>query len=86
MSKKKYKTKKKITKARKSKPKYSKGTVRIYHSFEEAERADLQYAADQNPIERLRETVELILRVYGVTREMLLKQKPNNRVTITYNE
>jgi hypothetical protein len=50
--------------------------LRIFHSFEEAAEAEALADAQQTPVERLRETVELILKVYGVTREQL---KARNR-------
>ncbi|MES2703143.1 MAG: hypothetical protein V4649_10915 [Bacteroidota bacterium] len=56
--------------------------ISIFTSFEDAARAEALVAAQQSPIERLRETVELILRVYGVTREELNNRKKSNRITI----
>ena len=59
-----------------------KPRLRIYNSFEEAAEAEARDAAEQSPIERIRETVELILRVYGVTREELMARKKTRRITI----
>jgi hypothetical protein len=57
-------------------------TVHIYSNFEEAEAAQIKKVACQSPEERIKETVELILRAYGVTREELKDRKTNNTVTI----
>ncbi len=48
--------------------------LRIFKSFEEADEAEARDAAIQSPVERIRETVELILRVYGVSREQLMSR------------
>ncbi|HMG14558.1 MAG TPA: hypothetical protein VK590_03860 [Saprospiraceae bacterium] len=58
-------------------------TVKIFSSFEEAELSEIQAILKQDPIERLRETVELILRVYGVSREELKTWPPFKRITFT---
>lgn len=58
------------------------GKLQIFKSFEEAAEAEaLQYAL-QAPIERIRETVELILRTYGVTREQLIARRKKLHITI----
>ena len=57
--------------------------IRIYTSHEERAAAEAAESAGQTPVERLRETVELILRVYGVTREELAARKKSKRITIT---
>jgi hypothetical protein len=56
--------------------------LRIYKSFEEQAEAETAEVALQPPLERIRETVELILRVYGVTREQLNNRKRSNRINI----
>ncbi len=57
--------------------------LRIFKSFEEAAEADAADIANQAPVERLRETVELILRVYGVTREQLKARDKKFHINIT---
>ena len=57
--------------------------LRVYHSFEEQAAAEALDAANQPPLERIRETVELILRVYGVTREQLVARRKKLHITIT---
>ena len=57
--------------------------VKVFNSFEEAELSEIQAVLKQTPKERLRETVELILRVYGVSREELKSWPPYKRVTFT---
>ncbi len=56
--------------------------IRIFKSFEESEQDKTAYIISQSPIERLRQTVELILRVYNVTRESSKEKKQNKRITI----
>ena len=56
--------------------------LRIFKSFEEANEADAFDSAMQPPVERLRETVELILRVYGVTREQLKARNKKRHINI----
>ena len=60
--------------------------VRFFHSFEEQAAAEAQDAADRTHIERIRDTVQLILRAYGVTQEMLNKRERDWKITITKYE
>ena len=62
---------------------YRKTNLRIYHSFEEAEAGEIEESAKRDPVERIRDTVKLILRVYGYTQEELYAQKTSNKITIT---
>ncbi|MGF1924327.1 MAG: hypothetical protein ACQUHE_09130 [Bacteroidia bacterium] len=55
--------------------------LKIFTSLEEAKQDEINYIINQSPIERLRQTVELILRIYNVTRESL-KERKYNRITI----
>jgi len=57
--------------------------ITIHHSFEEMETAQARDAASLDPVEGLRQTVELILRVYSTNREELKKRVRANRITIT---
>jgi hypothetical protein len=59
----------------------SKQRIRFYSSVEEMEQASIASALSQTPIERIRETVELILRVYNVTREELAGRPKSRRIT-----
>lgn len=63
----------------------SKSRVKIYHSFEEAEEGEIEEILKQKPIDRIRNTVNLILRVYGVTREELANRPRERNITITKN-
>ena len=56
--------------------------LRIFSSFEEAAEAEAADNARQAPLDRIKETVELILRVYGVTREELMNRKKNLKINI----
>jgi CRISPR-associated endonuclease Csn1 len=53
---------------------YRKSAIKIFHSFEDAEKEEIKATRNETPVERLRETVELILRAYNVTREELKKR------------
>lgn len=55
--------------------------IKIYTSLEEAKQDEINYIINQSPVERLRQTVELIFRVYKVTRESL-KEKKYSRINI----
>lgn len=59
-----------------------KKAVRIFSSFSEAEAYELEQIAKQDPIQRIHETVELILRVYGFSREELNQRTPDNRIKL----
>lgn len=56
--------------------------LRVFHSWEEAEAADIQESLHQSPVERIRETVSLILRVYGVTEEDLNRRRGKLKINI----
>jgi hypothetical protein len=45
----------------------TKDRIRIFNSFKEAKETEIQDIIKQSPIDRLRYTVELILRVYQVS-------------------
>lgn len=61
----------------------TKRRIHIYNSFEEQQQAEIAAELARSPVERLRETVELILRVYGVTREDLKNRPKSKRINIT---
>lgn len=52
--------------------KYPKPNITIHSDFDEAAEAQEKYIAQQNPVERIKETVQLILRVYSIS-----PKKPN---------
>lgn len=56
--------------------------VKIHKSFEQAEQDALDAALQQTPTDRLRETVELILRTYNTTRAELMNRKRDNKIRI----
>lgn len=60
----------------------SANRIKIFNSLDESKQDEINYIINQSPIERLRQTVELILRVYNVTRESLKEKKQSNRITI----
>ena len=57
--------------------------ITIHQSFEEMESARYRHAASVDPVQVLRDTVELILRVYGTTREELKKRPRPTQITFT---
>lgn len=61
-----------------------KNHLHIYNSFEQMEEAEHRKAAEKDPVSGLQETVELILRVYDVSRDDLNQRKSNNRIKILY--
>ncbi len=44
---------------------YKKNTITFYNDFRHAAEEEAKYIANQNPIDRIKETVQLILRVYS---------------------
>ena len=58
----------------------AKKRIRFYNSVEEMEQASIAHALSQAPAERIRETVELILRVYNVTRAELAARPKSRRM------
>lgn len=66
-----------------SAPYLSQGSVlKVYHSFEEMNEGDAEYAASIDPIEGLRNTLDLILNAYGVSREKLKLRIYPDKLTI----
>lgn len=61
---------------------YSGNNLSVYTSFDDAAKRELADVLKQSPEDRIRETVQLILRVYGVTQEELNKRKRNMKITI----
>mgnify|MGYP001257705167 CR=1 FL=1 len=62
----------------------SEPKIKIYNSYDQMEELQLKQALRKDPLTGLRETVELILRVYGVTREDLNKRTRENRIRIVH--
>ncbi len=56
--------------------------LRIFNSWDEAAAADAEDTLRQSPVERIRETVALILRVYGVTEADLEKRRGQLHINI----
>ncbi len=53
-----------------------KNKINIFNSISKAEEAQVKYVSEQSPLDRIKETVELILRVYSIE-----PKKPNtNRI------
>lgn len=83
-NKKKYKTTSENDKA--TEPSAAYHSLKIFNSFEEAEIFQIKCVLKQSPAERIKETVELILRAYGLTREQLKERKRSNTITILRRE
>lgn len=47
--------------------KYPKPNLTIHSDFNEAAEEHEKYVAQQNPVDRIKETVQLILRVYSIS-------------------
>ncbi len=45
---------------------YKKNKITVYRDFSHAAEDEAKYIANQSPIDRIRETVQLILRVYSM--------------------
>ncbi len=60
----------------------TKDRIRIFNSFEEAKETEIQEIIKQSPIDRLRHTVELILRVHQVSREDLKRRTATGKIRI----
>lgn len=61
----------------------TKNRIRIFNSFEEAKEIEIQDIIKQSPIDRLRHTDELILRVHQVSREDLKNRTATGKIRIT---
>ncbi|MES2566792.1 MAG: hypothetical protein V4565_07995 [Bacteroidota bacterium] len=55
--------------------KYPKPNISIHSSFNEAAESHEKYIVNQNPIDRIKETVQLILRIYSIS-----PKKPNTNL------
>ena len=60
----------------------TKDRIRIFNSFEEAKETEILDIIKQSPIDRLRHTVELILRVHQVSREDLKNRTATDKIRI----
>lgn len=56
--------------------------LRVFHSWDDAAKAEATDALRQSPVERIKETVALILRVYGVTQEQLNSRRKKLHINI----
>lgn len=63
-------------------PEIKYNRVNIFYSFEEERKFEINEILEQSPKERIEHTVTLILRVYGLTREILNDRKSNNKIII----
>ncbi len=63
---------------------YGEGKSRIvfFKSFEEEAEHNAKEAAEKNPIQGIKDTVRLILQVYGFTQESLRERKPSNEIIV----
>lgn len=73
------KSKKKKNEVNEPAVEYGRG-LKFFNSFEEQKEYEIQEVLKQSPAQRIKETVELILRVYGFTRESLRKRMPDNTI------
>jgi len=59
-----------------------KNRIHIFNSLEAAKEKEIQDIIKQSPVDRLRQTVELILRVYHVSREDLKNRTATRKIRI----
>jgi hypothetical protein len=59
-----------------------KNKIHVFNSFEAAKEKEIQDIIKQSPVDRLRQTVELILRAYNVSREDLKNRTATRRIRI----
>ena len=60
--------------------------LNVFHSWEDAAAAEIAATLLQSPVERIKETVALILRVYGVTEQQLRERRKKLHLTIIRRE
>jgi hypothetical protein len=65
----------------KAKVKYSLKRIKIFDSVNEQEIENYKAISKQHPIDRIRETVKLIIKVYGYSYKSLKERKPENKIT-----
>lgn len=63
-------------------PNKRKNNIHIFNSFEAAKEKEIQDIIKQSPVDRLRQTVELILRVYKVSRADLKNRTAIHKIRI----
>jgi len=63
---------------------YGEGKSRIvfFKSFEEEAEYNAKEASEKNPIQGIKDTVGLILRVYGFTQESLRERKSSDEIIV----
>jgi hypothetical protein len=54
----------------------------FFNSFEEENEYTARKSAEKDPIEGIKDTVNLILRIYGFTQESLRARKSSNEIII----
>ena len=59
---------------------YNSNRIKVFSSFDEQEKFDNAEILKQDPLERIRETVKLILKVYGFTQKSLKERKKDTRI------
>lgn len=60
----------------------TKNTFKIFNSFEESKQNGIDFIIKQSPIERIQQTIALILRAYGVTNQDLRNRAKNNTIRV----
>lgn len=63
---------------------YGEGKNRMvfFKSFEEEAEYNAKEAAEKNPVQGIKDTVGLILRMYGFTQESLRERKSSNKIIV----
>ena len=69
-----------MAKSKKPTVNYKSQKLFVFDSIEEQEAANYLYISNQDATKRIKENVDLILRVYGFTRQTIKKRKLSNRI------
>lgn len=59
---------------------YKSSNLSVFDSVAEQEESNYNTIRDQDPVQRIKETVKLILKVYGYTNKDLKNRKMSNRI------
>lgn len=69
-----------MAKSKKKNIAYRSPKIKIFDSIAEEQASNYKAIKRQDPAERIKETVKLILKVYGFTKKSLKARKSSNRI------
>ncbi|MBK7310942.1 MAG: hypothetical protein IPI93_09160 [Sphingobacteriaceae bacterium] len=70
-----------MAKSKKPSVKYRSERISVFDSVAEQEASSYQAISKEDPVKRIKETVKLILKVYGYTNQSLKSRKSSNKIT-----